>query len=40
MMTRALLILCVVLLVAGAALAQGDTATFFAVVTKVPRDRG
>ena len=40
MMTRALLILCVILLVAGSALAQGDPATIFAVVTKVPRDRG
>ncbi len=40
MMTRTLIILCVILLGAGSALAQGDTATIFAVVTKVPRDRG
>jgi hypothetical protein len=39
MMTRAFLILSILALTAGAALAQGDPATIFAVVTKVPRDR-
>ena len=39
MMTRVLLILSILTLTAGPALAQGDTATIFAVVTKVPRDR-
>jgi hypothetical protein len=39
MMIRALLILSILTLTEGAALAQGDTATIFAVVTKVPRDR-
>lgn len=39
MVTRALLIFNILTLTAGLALAQGDTATIFAVVTKVPRDR-
>lgn len=39
MVIRALLILGILALPAGAVLAQGDTATIFAVVTKVPRDR-
>ena len=38
-MTRAFLILSILALTTGAALAQGDTATIFAVVTKVPHDR-
>jgi len=38
-MTRVLLILSILTLTAGPALAQGDTATIFAVATKVPRDR-
>lgn len=39
MMTRTLLILSILVLTATSALPQGDTATIFAVVTKVPRDR-
>jgi len=39
MMTRVLLPLGILALVVGQALAQGDTVTIFAVVTKVPRDR-
>jgi hypothetical protein len=39
MMTRALLLLGVLLFTAEAALPQGDPPLVFAVVTKVPRDR-
>jgi hypothetical protein len=39
MVTRAFLILSILVSTVGSALAQGDPATIFAVVTKVPRDR-
>lgn len=39
MVTRALLVLGILALTVGPALPQGDPATIFAVVTKVPRDR-
>ena len=39
MVTRTLLVLGILALTAGPALPQGDPATIFAVVTKVPRDR-
>ena len=39
MLTHAFLILSILTLTAGPAVAQGDPATIFAVVTKVPRDR-